>query len=118
MWGYIEALSGRDYPWLPGLNSPDFVFLFMFVELAFVVAFQHDETLFYDAFVCDIVVVTLTTLLASLRTVVSLWMLERQNDNACVIAERVGKLFDKFRGFVDSLEEVGCHLERADGSYW
>ncbi|MHA3026063.1 DNA recombination protein RmuC [Chromohalobacter israelensis] len=115
--GHIEALSGRDYPRLPGLNSPDFVFLFMPVEPAFAVAFQHDETLFHDAFARDIVVVTPTTLLASLRTVASLWTLERQNDNARVIAERAGKLLDKFRGFVDSLEEVGRHLERADGSY-
>lgn len=114
---HIDALSGRDYPRLPGLNSPDFVFLFMPVEPAFAVAFQHDETLFQDAFSRDIVVVTPTTLLASLRTVASLWTLERQNDNARVIAARAGKLLDKFRGFVDSLEDVGRHLERADGSY-
>ncbi|MCI0510905.1 DNA recombination protein RmuC [Chromohalobacter marismortui] len=114
---HIDALSGRDYPRLSGLNSPDFVFLFMPVEPAFAVAFQHDETLFQDAFSRDIVVVTPTTLLASLRTVTSLWTLERQNDNARVIAERAGKLLDKFRGFVDSLEDVGRHLGRADGSY-
>ena len=114
---HIGALSGRDYPRLPGLRSPDFVFLFMPVEPAFAVAFQHDETLFQDAFSRDIVVVTPTTLLASLRTVSSLWNLERQNENARHIAERAGKLLDKFQGFVSSLEDVGRHLGRAQGSY-
>ncbi|OLO08032.1 recombinase RmuC [Salinicola sp. MH3R3-1] len=114
---HIESLSGRDYPQLPGLRSPDFVFLFMPVEPAFAVAFQHDESLFQDAFSRDIIVVTPTTLLASLRTVASLWNLERQNENARHIAERAGKLLDKFQGFVSSLEDVGRHLGRAQGSY-
>jgi len=114
---HIDALAGRDYPRLPGLRSPDFVFLFMPVEPAFAVAFQHDETLFQDAFARDIVVVTPTTLLASLRTVASLWNLERQNENARHIADRAGKLLDKFQGFVSSLEDVGRHLGRAQGSF-
>ncbi|WP_251977614.1 DNA recombination protein RmuC [Salinicola avicenniae] len=114
---HIDSLSGKDYPRLPGLHSPDFVFLFMPVEPAFAVAFQHDETLFQDAFSRDIVVVTPTTLLASLRTVSSLWNLERQNENARHIAERAGKLLDKFQGFVTSLEDVGRHLGRAQGSF-
>ncbi|GAB2793256.1 DNA recombination protein RmuC [Halomonas shantousis] len=114
---HVQTLSRRDYQRLPGLNSPDFVFLFMPVEPAFALAFQHDDTLFQDAFAQDIVIVTPTTLLASLRTVASLWSLERQNENARLIAERAGRLLDKFRGFVDSLDEVGRHLERAQGSY-
>ncbi|WP_245391753.1 DNA recombination protein RmuC [Salinicola aestuarinus] len=114
---HIDALASRDYPKLPGLRSPDFVFLFMPVEPAFAVAFQFDETLFQDAFSRDIVVVTPTTLLASLRTVASLWNLERQNENARYIAERAGKLLDKFQGFVSSLEDVGKHLGRAQSSY-
>ncbi|GHB32495.1 DNA recombination protein RmuC [Salinicola rhizosphaerae] len=114
---HIDSLSGKDYPHLPGLRSPDFVFLFMPVEPAFAVAFQHDETLFQDAFSRDIVVVTPTTLLASLRTVASLWNLERQNENARHIADRAGKLLDKFQGFVSSLEDVGRHIGRAQGSF-
>ncbi|WP_106418682.1 DNA recombination protein RmuC [Salinicola tamaricis] len=114
---HIDGLAGRDYPRLPGLRSPDFVFLFMPIEPAFAVAFQFDDTLFQDAFSRDIVVVTPTTLLASLRTVASLWNLERQNENARHIAERAGKLLDKFQGFVSSLEDVGRHLGRARGSY-
>ncbi len=114
---HVEALVQRDYARLPGLTSPDFVFMFMPVEPAFAVAFEHDDLLFQDAFARHVVVVTPTTLLASLRTVASLWSLERQNENARLIAERAGRLLDKFSGFAESLEEVGRHLERAQGSY-
>ncbi|TDX29945.1 DNA recombination protein RmuC [Modicisalibacter xianhensis] len=114
---HVEALVQRDYARLPGLTSPDFVFMFMPVEPAFAVAFEHDDLLFQDAFARHVVVVTPTTLLASLRTVASLWSLERQNENARMIAERAGRLLDKFSGFAESLEEVGRHLERAQGSY-
>ncbi|MEC9482177.1 MAG: DNA recombination protein RmuC [Halomonas sp.] len=114
---HVEALVQRDYARLPGLTSPDFVFMFMPVEPAFALAFEHDDLLFQDAFARHVVVVTPTTLLASLRTVASLWSLERQNENARLIAERAGRLLDKFSGFAESLEEVGRHLERAQGSY-
>lgn len=115
--GHVETLVQRDYTRLPGLTSPDFVFLFMPLEPAFALAFEHDDTLFQDAFARHVVVVTPTTLLASLRTVASLWSLERQNENARLIAERAGRLLDKFSGFADSLEDIGRHLERAQGSY-
>lgn len=114
---HIDTLTQREYASLPGLNSPDFVFLFMPVEPAFAVAFEHDDTLFQDAFARHVIVVTPTTLLASLRTVASLWSLERQNENARLIAERAGRLLDKFSGFVDSLEDIGRQLDRAQGSY-
>ncbi|SDL43204.1 DNA recombination protein RmuC [Modicisalibacter muralis] len=114
---HIDALTQREYANLPGLNSPDFVFLFMPVEAAFALAFEHDDMLFQDAFARHVVVVTPTTLLASLRTVASLWSLERQNENARLIAERAGRLLDKFSGFVESLEDIGRQLERAQGSY-
>nr|WP_297460849.1 DNA recombination protein RmuC [uncultured Halomonas sp.] len=114
---HIDTLTQREYASLPGLNSPDFVFLFMPVEPAFALAFEHDDTLFQDAFARHVIVVTPTTLLASLRTVASLWSLERQNENARLIAERAGRLLDKFSGFVDSLEDIGRQLDRAQGSY-
>lgn len=114
---HIDALAQREYASLPGLNSPDFVFLFMPVEPAFALAFEHDDMLFQDAFARHVVVVTPTTLLASLRTVASLWSLERQNENARLIAERAGRLLDKFSGFVESLEDIGRQLDRAQGSY-
>ncbi|MGM0982538.1 MAG: DNA recombination protein RmuC [Pseudomonadota bacterium] len=115
--GHVARLSGKDYSSLPGLNSPDFVFLFVPVEPAFAAAFERDPTLFQEAFDRQVVVVTPTTLLASLRTVAGLWSLERQNENARLIGDRAEKLLAKFSGFVESLEEVGRHLERAGDSH-
>ena len=114
---HLEGLAARDYPRLPGLNSPDMVFMFMPIEPAFALAFEHDERLFQDAFARHVVIVTPTTLLASLRTVANLWRLERHNENAKLIVERGEKLLDKFIGFVDSLNDVGTHLERAGASH-
>ncbi|MGS0469035.1 DNA recombination protein RmuC [Cobetia marina] len=88
------------------------MFLFLPMEPAFALAFEHDDSLFQDAFTQGVVMVTPTTLLASLRTVASLWSLERQNDNARVIGERAGALLDKFRGLAESLEELGSQLGR------
>ncbi|SEL57173.1 DNA recombination protein RmuC [Halomonas daqiaonensis] len=113
---HVAGLSGKDYPALPGLNSPDFVFLFVPVEPAFAAAFERDPTLFQEAFDRQVVVVTPTTLLASLRTVAGLWNLERQNENARLIGDRAEKLLTKFSGFVESLEEVGRNLDRAGES--
>ena len=79
---HIKALSAKAYQQLPGLHSPDFVFMFMPIEPAFVAAFQHDEQLFMDAFDQRVVVVTPTTLLASLRTIESLWAIERRGRSA------------------------------------
>lgn len=113
---HVAGLAAKDYPALPGLHSPDFVFLFVPVEPAFAAAFERDPSLFQEAFDRQVVVVTPTTLLASLRTVAGLWSLERQNENARLIGERAEKLLAKFGGFVESLEEVGRHLERASDS--
>ncbi|WP_106476191.1 DNA recombination protein RmuC [Phytohalomonas tamaricis] len=114
---HVDTLSAKDYPRLNGLSAPDLVFMFMPIEPAFAVAFEHDDHLFHHAFARHIVIVTPTTLLASLRTVASLWRIEQQNDNARAITERAEKLLDKFHGFVTSMEEVGTHLERATGSH-
>ncbi|MDR5868319.1 DNA recombination protein RmuC [Halomonas koreensis] len=114
---HVQGLAAKDYPGLPGLHSPDFVFLFVPVEPAFAAAFERDPGLFQEAFERQVVMVTPTTLLASLRTVTSLWSLERQNENARQIGERAERLLAKFGGFVDSLQEVGRHLERAGESH-
>ncbi|MEH6450110.1 MAG: DNA recombination protein RmuC, partial [Oleispira sp.] len=79
---HIKSLSAKAYQQLPSLHSPDFVFMFMPIEPAFLAAFQHDEKLFMDAFDQRIVVVTPTTLLASLRTIESLWSIERRGRSA------------------------------------
>ncbi|QEM80386.1 DNA recombination protein RmuC [Halomonas binhaiensis] len=114
---HIRGLAAKDYPALPGLNSPDFVFLFVPIEPAFAAAFERDPSLFQEAFERQVVVVTPTTLLASLRTVAGLWSMERQNDNARLIVARAERLLAKFSGFAESLEDVGKHLERARDSH-
>ena len=114
---HIKTLADKSYAKLPGINSPDFVFLFMPIEPAFMVAFEHDDKLFNDAFEQRIVVVTPTTLLASLRTVSSLWSIERQNKSAKQLAEQAAKIHDKLVGFVESMEKVGTQLNTVQGTY-
>ena len=114
---HIKTLADKSYAKLPGVNSPDFVFMFMPIEPAFMVAFEHDDKLFNDAFEQRIVVVTPTTLLASLRTVSSLWSIERQNKSAKQLAEVASKVHDKLVVFVESMEKVGAQLHTVQGTY-
>ncbi|MBU2954391.1 DNA recombination protein RmuC [Marinobacter sp. F3R08] len=114
---HIRTLSEKDYSQLNGLHSPDFVLLFMPIEPAFVAAFQQDENLFAEAFERKIIVVTPTTLLATLRTIENIWRYERQSQNARRIAERAGAVYDKLRVFVEAMERLGSQLHTAQGSY-
>jgi len=114
---HIRALSEKDYSQLNGLHSPDFVFLFMPIEPAFVAAFQQDENLFAEAFERKIIVVTPTTLLATLRTIENIWRYERQSQNARRIADRAGAVYDKLRVFVEAMERLGTQLHTAQGTY-
>lgn len=114
---HIASLSEKDYSQLQGLRSLDFVLMFMPIESAFVAAFQGDESLFNYAFERKIVVVTPTTLLATLRTIENIWRFERQNQNAQAIAERAGAVYDKLRGFVEDMEKLGVQLASVDQSY-
>lgn len=114
---HIRGLSEKDYSQLHGLHSPDFVLMFMPIEPAFVAAFQHDEKLFADAFERKIVVVTPTTLLATLRTIENIWRYERQSQNARQIADRAGAVYDKLRVFVEHMERLGQQLHTVQGTY-
>jgi len=114
---HIRSLSEKDYSQLHGLHSPDFVFLFMPIEPAFVAAFQQDENLFAEAFERKIIVVTPSTLLATLRTVENIWRYERQSQNAKLIADRAGAVYDKLRVFVEAMEKLGGQLHTAQGTY-
>lgn len=114
---HIRSLSDKDYSQLNGLRSPDFVLLFMPIEPAFVAAFQHDDSLFSEAFERKIIVVTPTTLLATLRTIENIWRYERQSQNARLIAERASAVYDKLRVFVEAMERLGGQLHTAQGSY-
>lgn len=114
---HIKGLSNKDYSGLKGLRSLDFVLLFMPIESAFMTAFQADEKLFTDAFEHKIVVVTPTTLLATLKTIENIWRYERQNENARLIADKAGALYDKIRGFAEDLEKLGSQLSTANKTY-
>lgn len=114
---HIRTLSEKDYSQLGGLHSPDFVLLFMPIEPAFVAAFQQDESLFSEAFERKIIVVTPTTLLATLRTIENVWRYERQSQNARQIAERAGAVYDKLRVFVEAMERLGGQLDTAQGTF-
>jgi DNA recombination protein RmuC len=114
---HIKGLSNKDYSGLKGLRTLDFVLLFMPIESAFIAAFQADERLFTDAFEHKIIVVTPTTLLATLRTIENIWRYERQNENARAIADKAGIVYDKIRGFVDDLDKLGKQLSTVHTTY-
>lgn len=114
---HIRALSDKNYPGLSGLNAPDFVLMFMPVESAFIAAFESDPLLFNDAFERHIVVVTPTTLLATLRTVANLWVLERQNENAKELYALAGKIYDKVAIFSRKMAKLGTQISTADRTY-
>jgi len=114
---HVKGLSGKDYNRLEGLHSLDFVLLFVPIEAAFSAALQAEPNLFQEAFDRQIVIVSPTTLLATLRVIDSLWKQERQSQNAREIAERAGWLYDKFVLFIQDLDEVGSRLQQLDKAY-
>lgn len=114
---HINSLNQKDYPSLPEIKAPDFVFMFMPVEPAFISAFQYDQKLFNDAFEKRIVVVTPTTLLATLRTVANLWTIERQNANTRKLADKGRQVYDKLRVFVEKMEKLDIQLGNARTTY-
>jgi len=115
--GHIKGLGSKNYDNLKDINSLDFVFIFIPIEPAYMLAAEQDPHLFTDAMEQKIVLVSPTTLLATLRVVENIWRVERQHTNAEEIARQAGGLHDKFVGFIDSLEEVGGRLESAMTSY-
>ncbi|MFV9653483.1 DNA recombination protein RmuC [Pseudomonas sp. NY15366] len=114
---HLKGLSGKDYQRLEGLHSLDFVLLFVPIEAAFAAALQAEPDLFQEAFEQQVVIVSPTTLLATLRVIDSLWRQERQGQNAREIAERAGQLYDKFVAFVADLDEMGNRLQQLDKAY-
>lgn len=114
---HIKSLSEKDYAGLPGVKAPDFVFMFMPIEPAFLAAFQQDQHLFSEAFEKRVVVVTPTTLLATLRTVANLWSIEKQNANARKLAERGRRLYDKLQVFVVKMEKLDTQINNVRKVY-
>lgn len=114
---HVKELSDKNYASILGINSPDFVLMFLPIEPAFGLAVQNDHELFNYAWQQKVVIVSPTTLLATLRTVASIWKYEKQSQNAIEIAKRGGLLYDKFVNFVKDLEDVGKSLAGAEKAY-
>jgi DNA recombination protein RmuC len=114
---HIDQLSEKKYEDLYDIESPDFVLMFIPIEPAFAVALNDDNTLYNKAFEKNIVIVTPATLLATLRTVDSMWNNEKQQQNAIEIARQAGALYDKFEGLVSDLTGVGKKIDAAKDDY-
>jgi DNA recombination protein RmuC len=114
---HIKGLSDKKYQQLYQLNTVDFVIMFMPVEPAFALAVQHDSELWAEAFERNIVLVSTSTLLATLRTISMMWRQDRMNNNALEIARQSGALYDKFTGFIQDMIEMGKKLQGAQESY-
>jgi len=113
---YVE-LSDKDYSNLYGINAPDHVLMFVPNEPALMLALNEDRNLYINALEKNIVLVSASTLLATLSTVASIWKQEDQKRNALEIAEESGKLYDKFEGFIKDLIKVGNSLKTSKDSY-
>lgn len=114
---HIESLSFKDYEQLQGLRTLDFVLIFIPIESAFMTAFDADPEMFSKAYERHIIVVSPTTLLATLRTVTSIWRYEQQNRNAEKIAAQAGAIHDQFVLVVESFLNLGQQLERSREAY-
>lgn len=114
---HIDTLSKKDYSQIPGLNTPDFVLMFMPSEPSFGFTLQNEPNIYNYAWDKKIVIVSPTTLLATLKTVASLWKQERQTKNAIEIARQAGALHDKFYNFVVDMKNIKRHIDKSSEVY-
>jgi DNA recombination protein RmuC len=114
---HVDQLSEKNYHDLYQMESPDFVLLFIPIETAFALALNEDTSLYNKAFEKNIIIVTPTTLLATLRTIDSMWTNQKQQENAIEIARQAGALYDKFEGFVTDLVKVGNKIKDSKTEY-
>jgi len=114
---HIQGLSDKNYHDLYQINSPDFVMLFMPIESSFGIAVQQDAELFNYAWDRKVVIVSPSTLLASLRTISSIWKQERQSRNVLEIARLGGQMYDKFVGFLQDMEHIGRNIRQSQDAY-
>lgn len=114
---HVEQLGNKNYQHLYEMESPDFVLLFIPIEPAFAIALNEDTQLYNKAFEKNIVIVTPSTLLATLRTIDSMWTNQKQQENAVEIARQAGALYDKFEGFVTDLVKIGKKMDEAKTEY-
>lgn len=114
---HISELSSKNYSELYKINSPDFVMLFIPIESSFGIAVQKDSELFNYAWDKQVVIVSPSTLLATLRTIASMWKQERQNRNVMEIARLSGEMYDKFIGFMNDMEGIGKNIKQSQDAY-
>ena len=114
---HVEQLSAKKYEDLHQIESPDFVLLFIPIEPAFAIALEADNQLYNKAFEKNIVIVTPSTLLATLRTIDSMWQNEKQQKNSIEIARQAANLYDQFVNLTEDLLKVGNQLKTVQGSY-
>lgn len=114
---HVDQLGNKNYHDLYQIESPDFVLLFIPIEPAFAIALNEDTTLYNKAFEKNIVIVTPTTLLATLRTIDSMWTNQKQQENAFEIARQAGALYDKFEGFITDLIKIGNKINDSKTEY-
>lgn len=114
---HVAGLAERRYADLPGVRSVDFVLMFVPVEAAFVEATRADDEIYLHALERNVVIVSTSTLLATLRTIASVWRNEDRNRNALEIAERAGRLYDKFHGLAEDLATLGKAIERVQAAH-
>jgi DNA recombination protein RmuC len=114
---HVKLLSEKNYQNAQNLNTPDFVLMFLPIEASFSVAVQGDGEIFSYAWERKIVIVSPTTLLATLRTITSIWKQENQTKNAQEIARLSGSLYDKFIGFAEDMAKIKVNIDRTSGAY-
>lgn len=114
---HVKGLGNKNYEQIHGFQSPDFVLMFIPIEPAFGLAMHNDPDLYNEAFDKNIIIVSPTTLLATLATIDNVWKQEYQNKNAMEIAERGGALYDKFVLFVESMNDIGNRIQQTQKSY-
>ena len=114
---HVKGLSEKSYASSDAFNTPDFVLMFLPIESSFSIAIQQDIELFNFAWDKRVVIVSPSTLLATLKTVESIWKREKQTQNAIEIATEGGKLYDKFASLVDDLKRLGNQLDTVQKTY-
>jgi len=114
---HVKLLSEKNYQNAQNLNTPDFVLMFLPIEASFSVAVQGDSEIFAYAWERKIVIVSPTTLLATLRTISSIWKQENQTKNAQEIARLSGALYDKFIGFAEDMAKIKANIDRTSNAY-
>ncbi|MDG1992977.1 MAG: DNA recombination protein RmuC, partial [Polaribacter sp.] len=114
---HIKDLNGKKYDALYEINTPDYVLMFVPIEPALMIALNNSNDLYLEALDKNIVLVSTSTLLATLSTVSSMWRQENQKKNVLAIAEQAGRLYDQFVNLTDDLIKVGNQLKTVQGSY-